>query len=573
MVMHRRLTIFFLVAIFSISAFSQKKKSRSVVIVPQTQEDSVQFEGVIVEAEKYLILENYSKALEGFTKALEMNNLSAAVNYKISEVLVKSKENQKAIPFALKAIELEPNNKYYRLALARLYQNVGYFLDAAKTYEQVLEKYPSDETTLYELAELYQNLGRIEEMFETFDKIEEQLGIKVEIVRERQRILMKRRDLDGVIAEYKKLIDAYPNENSYVIELIDFLIQNKRIEDAKIEIDNYEETNSPSSRITLLKSELAWMSGDREKSFQLLELAFESNGLDFESKFQIITNYLSMTSKSVDKVRIMTISINLANEYPREYKAQAFVGDLLYQEEKKDEAVNYYLKAIRISPANFSVWQNIINIEAELNKYDSVLVHAEEALEYFPNQALLYYYAGTGYLIKNDYRKSIRSFEQGKKYTIDPDLLTVFYGQLGDAYNGLEDHEKSDQSYDKALENKPDNDHVLNNYSYFLSLRKKDLDKALKMSTKLVDQHPENPTYLDTHGWVLYTDGQYKESRKYLEKAASLENDGTIVEHYGDVLFQLGDIEGAISQWEKARSLGEASENIDRKIADRKLYE
>jgi tetratricopeptide (TPR) repeat protein len=573
MVMHRRLTIFFLVVIFSISAFSQKKKSRSVVIVPQTQEDSVQFEGVIVEAEKYLILENYSKALEGFTKALEMNNLSAAVNYKISEVLVKSKENQKAIPFALKAIELEPNNKYYRLALARLYQNVGYFLDAAKTYEQVLEKYPSDETTLYELAELYQNLGRIEEMFETFDKIEEQLGIKVEIVRERQRILMKRRDLDGVIAEYKKLIDAYPNENSYVIELIDFLIQNKRIEDAKIEIDNYEETNSPSSRITLLKSELAWMSGDREKSFQLLELAFESNGLDFESKFQIITNYLSMTSKSVDKVRIMTISINLANEYPREYKAQAFVGDLLYQEEKKDEAVNYYLKAIRISPANFSVWQNIINIEAELNKYDSVLVHAEEALEYFPNQALLYYYAGTGYLIKNDYRKSIRSFEQGKKYTIDPDLLTVFYGQLGDAYNGLEDHEKSDQSYDKALENKPDNDHVLNNYSYFLSLRKKDLDKALKMSTKLVDQHPENPTYLDTHGWVLYTDGQYKESRKYLEKAASLENDGTIVEHYGDVLFQLGDIEGAISQWEKARSLGEASENIDRKIADRKLYE
>ena len=93
------------------------------------------------------------------------------------------------------------------------------------------------------------------------------------------------------------------------------------------------------------------------------------------------------------------------------------------------------------------------------------------------------------------------------------------------------------------------------------------------MSTKLVEQHPENPTYLDTHGWVLYINGQYKESRKFLEKAVGLSSDGTIVEHYGDVLFQLGEVEGAIKQWEKARSLGEASDNIDKKIADRKLYE
>ena len=115
---------------------------------------------------------------------------------------------------------------------------------------------PTEESTLYELAELYQNLGRVEDMFRTFDKIEKQLGVKVEIVRERQRILMKNRDLDGVIAEYQKLIDAYPNENSYKIELIDFLIQNRKLEEARQQIRLYEETESPSSRITLFKSEL-----------------------------------------------------------------------------------------------------------------------------------------------------------------------------------------------------------------------------------------------------------------------------------------------------------------------------
>lgn len=565
--------IFFSVIFLSISAISQKKKSKEEFVVPQSQEDSVQFEAVIVEAEKQLILENYAKALEGFTKALEMNSKSAAVNFKIAEVLNKSKEGQKAIPYGIRAVELAPENKYYALSLARLYQSVDYFVDATRTYENILLKYPADESTLYELAELYQNLGRIDDMFKTFDRIEEQLGVKLEIVRERQRILMKNRDLEGVIAEYKKLIDAYPNENAYRVELIDFLIQNKRTEEASAEIELYEKDSSSSSRITLLKSELAWMSGDREGAFRLLEEAFETSVLDFQAKFQILSNYLTMTSNPEDRSRITRISKNLADENPKEYKAQAFVGDLLYQNGDKQAAVEYYLRAVRISPANFSVWQNIINVEAELNNYDSVLVHAEQALEYFPNQAMLYYFAGTGHLIKNNYKKSIRSFEQGKKYTIDPDLLTVFYGQLGDAYNGLKDHEKSDASYEKALENKPNNDHVLNNYSYFLSLRKKDLEKALKMSTKLVAQHPNNPTYLDTHGWVLYINGDYKESRKFLEKAASLDDDGTIIEHYGDVLFQLGDVEGAIVQWEKARSLGEASENIDKKIADRKLYE
>lgn len=568
-----RSVLFFLALVLWMVGFSQKKKSKEEVRTPQTQEDSVQFEAVIVEAEKQLILENYAKALESFTTAIEMNSQSAAVNYKIAEVLTKTEQGQKAIPYSLRAIELQPSNKYYRLSLARLYQSVGFFIDAAQTFEDLLKKYPDDESALYELAELYQNLGRVDDMFRTFDLIEENLGVKIEVVRERQRILMKRGDLDGVVAEYRKLIDAYPNETSYRIEFIDFLIQNKRREEATAEIAKYEEEESASARITLLKSELAWIAGDREGAFLLLEEAFETSSIDFEVKFQIITNYLTMTSKPDDRARLTEISRALADKSPGEYKAQAFVGDLLYQTGDKGTAVSYYLKAIRISPANFSVWQNIITTEAELNNYDSVLVHAEEALEYFPNQALLYYFAGTGHLIKNDYQKSIRSLEQGKRYTIDPDLLTVFYGQLGDAYNGLSEHEKSDLSYEKALKNKPTNDHVLNNYSYFLSLRKQKLEKALEMSSKLIEQHPDNPTYLDTHGWVLYVNGKYKESKKYLEKAVSLDSDGTVIEHYGDVLFQLGDVEGAIQQWENAKEVGGASDSIDKKIADRKLYE
>ncbi len=569
--MSMRSHIFFLLFLTSTLLFPQRKKQE--VVIPQTQKDSLTLESVLIEAEKHLILENYAKALESFQVALGMNSESAVINFKLAEVLTKSKEGQKSLPYGLRAIALDENNKYYRLALARTYTSVGFYIDAAKTYEELLEKFPSEENALYELAELYQLSGRRDDMFKTFDKIEAQLGVKEEIVRERQRILMKEGKVNLVIEEYKKLINAYPNESSYRVEFISFLIQNKKLDEAESEIASYESSEPSSSRVTLLKSELSWMNGERNEALSLLSDALVTKTIDFETKFQIVSNYLTMTSNTSDREKLTVIAQDLAEQYRDEFKAQAFVGDLLYQSGRPNEAVAYYLNSLKLSPSNYSVWQNVINIEADLNQYDSVVSHSEKALEYFPNQAILYYFAGTGHLILKDYKKSVRMLEQGKKYTVDPSLLTVFYGQLGDAYNSLKEKEKSYKAYDKALQSQPDNDHVLNNYSYFLSLDKKHLEKALLMSSKLVEMHPENATYLDTHGWVLYVSGRFKESKKYLEKAVALDEDGTVIEHYGDVLFQLGDVSEAIEQWEKARDSGEASDLIEKKIADKKLYE
>ncbi|MEQ8629089.1 tetratricopeptide repeat protein [Ekhidna sp.] len=566
-----RTLLFSVILLMSIPSFSQKGKKE--VVIPQTQEDSLKLEGVLVEAEKQLILENYAKSLENFHVALDMNTESAAIHFKIAEVLAKNDEGQKALPYGLKAIELAPDNKYYRLGLARIYQSIGFYIDAAKTYEELVARFPSEENALYELAELYQLTGRREDMFRIFDQIEDQLGVKEEITREKQRIYMKEGKVDEVITEYEKLIAAYPHESSYKAELINFLIQNRKLDQAEQAIANYEDTESTSSRITLMKSELAWMKGKRKESLELLSSAFETTSIDFQSKFQILSNYLVMKPSPEERSKLTEIAVSLADKHADEFKAQAFVGDLLYQDGQSEEAIGYYLKAVTLSPANYSVWQNILNIEADLNQYDSLVKHAEQALEYFPNQALLYYFAGTGHLINQDYKKSVRMLEQGRKYTVDPNLLTVFYGQLGDAYNGMRELDKSFRAYDKALENSPNNDHVLNNYSYFLSLENKNLDKALEMSTQLVELHPNNPTYLDTHGWVLYSVGKYKESKKFLERAASMEEDGTVIEHYGDVLFQLGDVDEAIKQWERARDLGNASELIKKKITDRKLYE
>src|SRR5690606_7922703 len=167
-----------------------------------------------------------------------------------------------------------------------------------------------------------------------------------------------------------------------------------------------------------------------------------------------------------------------------------------------------------------------------------------------------------------------KALEFGKKLTAGvPELETQFNLQLGDAYNSLKQYEKSNKAYEAVLETDPSNVHVLNNYSYFLSVRNQDLPKAREMAEKLVKIAPEESTYLDTYAWVLYKMKDYETAKTYLEKALQTTQDGTVIEHYGDVLFQLGNKEEALAQWQKAKKAGGASDLIDKKIRDKKLYE
>jgi len=74
-----------------------------------------------------------------------------------------------------------------------------------------------------------------------------------------------------------------------------------------------------------------------------------------------------------------------------------------------------------------------------------------------------------------------------------------------------------------------------------LSLDGGDLDKAERMSGRVVEHFPNNATYLDTHAWVLFKKGEYILAKFYMESAIKNggEDNATLLEHYGDILFML----------------------------------
>jgi len=124
-----------------------------------------------------------------------------------------------------------------------------------------------------------------------------------------------------------------------------------------------------------------------------------------------------------------------------------------------------------------------------------------------------------------------------------------------------------------VLAKNPQNVVALNNYSYYLALRKQKLDVAFRNAKKLAESYPENHNFQATYGVVLYKQNKLQEAKKVLEKALSIKETAIIAEHYGDVLFKIGEKEKALAYWQKAQSMRGGSHLLAKKLSNKQLYE
>ncbi len=553
-------------------SFSQGRKKDKIVPKQLTGDDILKAESTLIEAEKQLILENYTKAYDLFLLAKDLNPQSGAVSYKLSEVMVKNGDTEKGLEYIDEAIELDPQNKYYYIYKAEILKLVNDFDGAAEVYEILVNDLEGNKDYLYDLASIYQFQNEWDKALDTYNRIEVEFGQSFELLSEKQKIYLRQNDMQSFMRDWNKFLEEHPYDPAYILDYTNTLIANSLFEEATKWLAVVRERFPENDRVYLLLSEMERQKGNKVEGLALLKEPFKSRVIDAELKVQMLGRYIG-SSDSLVLLQLDDRVNELVEYHPDSYRVLAFAGDYYLEKQNSTRALDHYIKAVEISPDNYSVWQNIMNLEADAGNYDSLLVHSDRALEYFPNQSIFYYFNGFANYVKENHKRAAYSLEQGKKYTTDPGLLTIFYGQLGDVYHSLGDHTKSDAAYESALENDPMNFHVLNNYSYYLSLRETNMERAKSMSEKLVNKNPNNGTYLDTYGWVLYVMGEYKAAEKVLKKATEKISDGTIVEHYGDVLFKLGEVDKAIENWEKAKQLGGTSEHLDKKIEERKLYE
>ena len=551
-------------------------RARRATLPALSEREKEQSEALFVEGVKYVLLEDYPKGLESLLKAHALSPDNAAVNYKIAEANLLSGNLRDATNYAEAATRLDPKNAYYYLLLAQVQASQKQYEAATKTYATLIKQVPNSGSYLFNLADLYLAQNRLPEALTTLDQAEKEFGQVDEISFKKQQIYLKQNKLDLALVEGEKLIRANPTEPRYVLAQAEMYASNNRLPDAVRVTQQALRLDPDNPQAHLILSEVYRQQKQDEEADQQLRAAFASPALDIDARVRILVGYIKQlpSPKEPTNQLVRDLAAATVKTYPKDAKAYAVSGDVQTLTDHKKEARNTYLQALRYDNSKYQVWQQVVLIDAELNQTDSLLVHSGRALELFPNQSSLWFYNGVAYLLKKQPQKGVKALEHGRRLVVNnAPLLGQFDAQLGDAYHDLHEYEKSDAAYESALVSDPDNVQVLNNYSYFLSLRGEKLDKAKQMSGKVVKQFPDNDTYLDTYAWVLYKQKDYSGARTSLEKALQTSKDGSIIEHYGDVLFQLGEKDKALTEWQRAHKIGGTSDLLERKLKDHKLYE
>ncbi len=535
------------------NTFSQKKAKIDIAVETLS-------EYAFIEGMKEFSLGNYGKALSLMENHAKTYPNHSGTYHILSKIYSLDPSTIKVgIKNAEKALELSPNNLHYYLLLSELFERDKNYDQAAKTMQKMLKNIPNTDQYALDLASYYMMSEKYEDAIKAFIKAENAIGISPEITKQKQQLY---------------LIDAFPQEDKYIVELAQLYFNNNKNKEAIELLEGVLKKKENSYYARLVLHDIFNQGGQKEKAREQLNKAFEAQDWEIEEKISILINYgRSMQEEDVKKFAF-SLTDALIKAHPESSKSYLVTGDLHQMADDKAKALSYYKKALKFDESQFVVWQQIIANFADLNQTDSMIYYSDKAIETFPNQATLYFYSGTGQLMKKRYKEAIVKLEKGRKLsTTNLDLQAQIDAQLGDSYNAISEHKKSDASYEAALKQNPENIHVLNNYSYFLSLRNENLDKAKNMSYKTILAFPNESTYLDTYAWILYVKKEYKEALKFIEKAAENSKDGTIFEHYGDVLFQLGKKDEALIQWKKAKDLGELSDKLLKKIADKNLYE
>ena len=470
--------------------------------------------------------EDTEGAIKHFEEALKFMPDDAASMFELSEQYVKANRLEDGFAMIKKAAELDPDNKWYQMRLGLFYRNFEQFDDYIKIYEKLTAKYPGDINMLADLTDAYLITKNYDKALEKADLFVKQAGADTRYYHMLANAYMDAGKEKKALSLYDKIKAMDPNDQYINISLLEY----------------YEKK------------------GKLDQAFNELIDAIHNENLDFATKANIYEYWFNkfQDSKNIDQQAVKAGNA-FVETYPDNALGYLILASYYLKRDEFQPCKTMSLKALEFDRSNYGAWQYLVLSEAPLLETDSLLKHSVEALQYYPNQPVFYWFAGVSHALKKMDNEAIGYFERGRKFVIDKKLLADFDSYLGDLYHAVGEAEKAFEAYDRVLRNEPDNALVLNNYAYYLSLRKERLDEAKTMAQHAVELAPDNEVYLDTYAWVLYQKGEYAAAETQMNKAIKLlkQPDKTYFQHYADILEKVNKPEKAAEYRIKAKSLSD----------------
>ncbi|MCD7963967.1 MAG: tetratricopeptide repeat protein [Rikenellaceae bacterium] len=508
-------------------------------------------------------------ALKNYRKALEYDPEHSATFYEMANIQ-QFNNLDIALAASHRANKLENKNLWYQLQLGQLLIMAEKYDSALLVYNRIKEIAPSNPDNYRYLAALYEQTGEINKAIAILDSAETRFGLIDNISTYKRVLLINAGLINEAISESERMAANFPyDERNYVILGELYLRTNKdslayEALQKALEIDIHSVDALASLTDYYLKQK------DIENFLLTTKKLFDSDRIPVEFKINFFNGVIANSPFYKDHyLRVADLISALIIRHPGNYGVMNLYAHHLLKSGNLEDPANIYKSTLNDS-ITLHALSMVIALEHFMERRDSVLKYMDIALENFPKDVDLYLRKSYFHMSQREFKDAEKTLENALKHAENDSIKSAIYSSIGDVRYGEDslNFKRIYPLYDKALKLNPENKITLNNYSYYLSLEGKNLDKALEMIEKVMELEPGNSIYIDTYGWVLYRMGRYEEAKKVLRQAVSLDAhaNAELFFHYGEVLFELKEYFMATIYWNKALEHG-----YDKKIIEERL--
>lgn len=544
----------------------------------RTTAEEVNIQKVFIEANKNKILGAYEEAERLFKEVLEKDKQNHAAAYELGRVYMAQDNYPKALEFVNLAIRIEDQNTWYHMLKADILEARQEYDDATLVYEDLIKINPKERYYYEHLTEIYQKTNQFDKALENLDRFEDLFGIIEPVIRNKFDILNELGRPQEALREVDKLIDLYPEDLDY-LHLAATYAKQVDMEDRALSYYRQVLKIDPNdSRANVALASTFKNQGDDVAYLSSIRDIIRNPSIEVDAKIQELIPYVQKVMDQRDsslEASLFDLISALEKNHPHDAKVFAINGDLFQATEQYEKARRAYERTIALDDSVFPVWDQLIAIQAKQKDWESLINTTESAMDVFPNQGVIFYYNGIAYAQKADYHEAKSSLTQALLMSgRDPGLKYNVLVQLGEVYHELANHQKSNEAFEKALEINANAFPALNQYAYFLALRKENLSEAIALIERAQTTRPNDFRGFHTKGLILLQQGDFTNAKEQLEIALTKENgseNADLWEHLGDTSIQLKDRMKAIEYWQKSLELGADEDRLTKKLNDNKV--
>lgn len=519
-----------------------------------------------------MLNEQYETAILEFKACLTKQPKDAAVHYALFQIYLKQERYQEAAYHTEQAAALDPSNLHYKRELAFMYQQLGKTQEAASVFEALLKADPKNIDYYSGALKSYDDLKKPSKSYVLIEKMEQQLGENPNTVLEKFRLLQQMGKTKDGVALLEAARVRFPSEPSILANLVDHYFRTQNYTAGFGLLKDLVAADPENGVALLMYGEMLYRSGKVDEGKKYLHAGILAQGPSLDQKMNILIMLVNEKQQAAIDPQLEPLVQYMSDTYPNEAKAHSIAGDYYYVAGQTKKAIDCYRQTLRCDPNLYPVWNQVLILEFEQERWTDLEQDASTCAELFPSYPIPFFFKGYALSRKGAYGAALENFSLAKGVLVnDNALLAEIFMQEGSAYLGLNKQDQAFAAFKEALTISSNGLEL--NYLHNLLKYKIELAKTTERLQELAAKDPSNPNITFEYAFAQFQAGAYQKALDEMRKIsnASLAQTAAYQELLGDIYFHIGKVLEANDCWQKALTFGEGSIVLSEKIS-KKLY-